>query len=225
MGYITTLLVRFAYFLDASKRYHRAKDFCRNFLEYPNSKLKFYFDIFMVILVTLSVLFLLYEVKNPEGYPYLNAFIQFSLIIFVCEYLLRMWIYSDSHKILLTHYQFSLDNNLPFSITKTLLKIMKAKLDYMLTPLAIIDLLAILPSYRPLRFLRIFLLFRIFKLFRYARSMKTFTTIITEKKFELLTLATFAGLFSLQEVLLFIFLKPIKIQKSTISMMPCIGRL
>ena len=193
MGYITTLLVRFAYFLDASKRYHRAKDFCRNFLEYPNSKLKFYFDIFMVILVTLSVLFLLYEVKNPEGYPYLNAFIQFSLIIFVCEYLLRMWIYSDSHKILLTHYQFSLDNNLPFSITKTLLKIMKAKLDYMLTPLAIIDLLAILPSYRPLRFLRIFLLFRIFKLFRYARSMKTFTTIITEKKFELLTLATFAG--------------------------------
>ena len=120
VGYIATLLVRFAYFLDASKRYYRTKDFCRNFLEYPNSKLKFYFDIFMVILVILSVLFLLYEVKNPEGYPYMDAFIQFSLIIFIVEYLLRMWIYSDSHKILLTHYQFSLDNNLPFSIVNSI---------------------------------------------------------------------------------------------------------
>lgn len=193
MGYITTLLVRFAYFLDASKRYHRVKDFCRNFLEYPNSKLKFYFDIFMVFLVVTSVLFLLYEVKNPEGHPYMDAFIHFSLIIFIVEYFLRMWVYSDSHKIFIDRYQFAIDNNLPFSITKTLLKMMKVKLDYMLTPLAIIDLLAILPSYRPLRFLRIFLLFRIFKLFRYARSMKTFTAIITEKKFELLTLATFAG--------------------------------
>ena len=59
--------------------------------------LKFYLDIFMVILVILSVLFLLYEVKNPEGHPYMDAFIQFSLIIFITEYLLRMWIYSDSH--------------------------------------------------------------------------------------------------------------------------------
>ena len=69
----------------------------------------------------------------------------------------------------------------------------RTKLAYIFSPLAIIDLLAILPSYRPLRFLRIFLLFRIFKLFRYAKSMKTFTAIIVEKKFELLTLATFAS--------------------------------
>lgn len=193
MGYLTTLLVRFAYFLDASKRYHRTKNFCRNFLEYPNSKLKFYFDFFMVVLVVISVLLLLYEVKNPEGHPYMDAFIQFSLVIFIIEYLLRVWISSDSHKIFIARYQFAIDNNLPFSTMKTLLVILKAKLDYMLTPLAIIDLLAILPSYRPLRFLRIFLLFRIFKLFRYARSMKTFTAIITEKKFELLTLSTFAG--------------------------------
>ena len=193
MGYIATLLVRFAYFLDSSKRYHRVKDFARNVLEYPNSKIKFYFDIFMVILVILSVLFLLYEVKNPEGHPYMDLFIQFSLVIFIIEYLLRMWIYSDSHKIFINHYQFAIDNNLSFSVPRALLKAAKTKLAYMLTPLAMIDLLAILPSYRPLRFLRIFLLFRIFKLFRYARSMKTFTAIISEKKFELLTLATFAG--------------------------------
>ncbi|WP_263833777.1 potassium channel protein [Sulfurospirillum oryzae] len=193
MGYITTLLVRFAYFLDASPKYHRSKEFCKALLEAQHSKLKFYFDIFMVLLVVFSVLFLLYEVKNPEGHAYLDMFVQFSLIVFVIEYLLRFWIYSDSHKIFLEHYEQATNNDLPFSLRRTLFAIVKKKLAYIFSPLAIIDLLAILPSYRPLRFLRIFLLFRIFKLFRYARSMKTFTEIITEKKFELFTLATFAS--------------------------------
>lgn len=193
MGYITTLFVRFAYFLDASMEYHRAKEFCRTLLESQHSKLKFYFDIFMVLLVVISVLFLLYEVKNTDSLPFLDAFVQFSLIIFVIEYLLRFWIYSDSHKIFLEFYDHAANNNLPFSLRRTLFAIIKKKLEYIFSPLAIIDLLAILPSYRPLRFLRIFLLFRIFKLFRYARSMKTFTEIITEKKFELFTLATFAS--------------------------------
>lgn len=147
----------------------------------------------MVILVIGSVLVLLYEVKNPDGHPHLELFVQFSLIIFVIEYLLRLWIYSDSHKIFLKEYEYAIDNHTPFSLIKTSLNIVRKKVEYILSPLAIIDLLAIIPSYRPLRFLRIFLLFRIFKLFRYARSMKTFTAIISEKKFELLTLATFAG--------------------------------
>lgn len=193
MGYITTLFVRFAYFLDASIGYHRAKEFCRTLLESQHSKLKFYFDIFMVLLVVLSVLFLLYEVKNTDSLPFLDTFAQFSLIIFIIEYLLRFWIYSDSHKIFLELYEHATNNNLPFSLRRTLFAIINKKLQYIFSPLAIIDLLAILPSCRPLRFLRIFLLFRIFKLFRYARSMKTFTEIITEKRFELFTLATFAS--------------------------------
>ena len=162
-------------------------------LEYPHSKLKFYFDIFMVILVVVSVLFLLYEVKHPEEMPYIDAFIQFSLIVFIIEYLLRFWIYSDSHKIILERYENALNNDFPFSAPRALGSVVKKKLKYVFSPLAIIDLLAILPSYRPLRFLRIFLLFRIFKLFRYAKSIKTFTTIIQEKRFELYTLAIFAG--------------------------------
>lgn len=147
----------------------------------------------MVILVVLSVLFLLYEVKNPEGHPYMDAFIQVSLVIFIFEYIARLWIYSDSHKIILELYEQNLDNHIPFSFWRSINKVLSKKLEYMLSPLAIIDLLAILPSYRPLRFLRIFLLFRIFKLFRYAKSMKTFGAIITEKKFELFTLAIFAS--------------------------------
>lgn len=193
MGYFTSFCVRLAYSIEASSRYHRFKEFCRTLLEYQHSRLKFYFDIFMVVLVVISVFFLLYEVKNPDGHPFLDAFVQFSLVVFIIEYLLRFWIYSDSHKIFLERYDYAINNNLPFSLPRTLLVILKKKGEYIVSPLAIIDLLAILPSYRPLRFLRIFLLFRIFKLFRYARSMKTFTAILTEKKFELFTLAIFAS--------------------------------
>ncbi|MBV5278519.1 MAG: NAD-binding protein [Campylobacteraceae bacterium] len=193
MSYFVTLLVRFAYYTDSAKKYRHVKDFFKMLLDQQNSKLKFYFDIFMVILVVLSVFFLLYEVKNPEGHPYIDMFVEVSLIIFVIEYLLRLWIYSDSHKIFLERYEYAIDNNIEFSLPRTILKLIRKKLEYMVTPLAIIDLLAILPGYRPLRFLRIFLLFRIFKLFRYARSMHTFTTIISEKKFELFTLAIFAA--------------------------------
>ncbi|MCG8100492.1 MAG: potassium channel family protein, partial [Candidatus Thiodiazotropha taylori] len=65
------------------------------------------------------------------------------------------------------------------------------KLRYMVQPLAIIDLLAIIPSYRPLRFLRIFLLFRLFKLFRYTRSISEFVKVLSEKRIELVTLFIF----------------------------------
>ncbi|WP_041962179.1 potassium channel protein [Sulfurospirillum cavolei] len=189
---LVALVIRFAYFLDTSVSYRRLKEAARTLLEYPHSKIKFYFDIFMVILVVLSVLCLLYEVKHPDE-SVLEWIIQGSLFIFILEYLLRFWIYSDSHAIIIEHYEYALKNNLPFSLGRALAKVVRKKLDYVFSLLAIIDLLAILPSYRPLRFLRIFLLFRIFKLFRYARSMKTFAAILHEKKFELMTLAIFAG--------------------------------
>jgi voltage-gated potassium channel len=64
----------------------------------------------------------------------------------------------------------------------------------MFSPFAIIDLLAILPSYRPLRILRIFLIFRLFKLFRYSNSVKLFSDILSSKRFELLTLLVFTCL-------------------------------
>lgn len=193
METLTRFFVQLAYFFDTSLRYKKAKEFCRSFLEYSHSKLKFYFDIFMVLLVVVSVFLLLYEVKNPDGHPYLEFIVQFSLVVFIIEYLLRFWIASDSHALFLERYEYALNNNLPFSLWRALGLVIKKKIEYIISPLAIIDLLAILPSYRPLRFLRIFLLFRILKLFRYAKSMKTFTTIITEKKFELLTLAIFAS--------------------------------
>ena len=54
--------------------------------------------------------------------------------------------------------------------------------------MSIIDLLAILPSYRPLRVLRFFLLFRLFKVFRYTKSLNFLMHVFVEKRFEFLTL-------------------------------------
>jgi voltage-gated potassium channel len=67
-------------------------------------------------------------------------------------------------------------------------QILSSKLEYILSPTAIIDLLAILPAYRPLRILRIFVLFRVFKLLRYTKSINQFVEVLANKKFELLTL-------------------------------------
>jgi voltage-gated potassium channel len=75
-----------------------------------------------------------------------------------------------------------------FKIWIPIKKILKGKLEYMLSPSAIVDLLAILPAYRPLRVLRIFVLFRVFKLLRYTKSIHQFVEVLATKKFELMTL-------------------------------------
>ncbi len=67
------------------------------------------------------------------------------------------------------------------------------KIEYVFTPLALIDLLAILPTYRPLRVMRMFLIFRLFKLFRYFNSIKVFASVLVSKRFELITLGDFSG--------------------------------
>lgn len=192
MNYFSRLLVKLAYFIDESKRYNKIKEFFRMFLEYQHSKVKLYFDIFMIILVLGSVYFLIYEVKHPSNI-YIDTFETVALSIFIFEYLGRLWVCSDSHRIVIEAYERSQVLESPFSFFGVLYEVFKRKFDYMTTPLAIIDLLAILPSYRPLRILRIFLLFRLFKLFRYARSIHAFAYVLSEKRFELGTLAIFVS--------------------------------
>ncbi|SHO81728.1 Potassium voltage-gated channel subfamily KQT; possible potassium channel, VIC family [hydrothermal vent metagenome] len=53
--------------------------------------------------------------------------------------------------------------------------------------------MAILPFSHEVKLFRILILFRVFKLFRYARDIHTFTSIITSKKFEFLTLLIFSS--------------------------------
>jgi voltage-gated potassium channel len=189
---LTRLIVYFAYFLKASRRYQSAKLFFYNLLENPNSRLKSYFDVFMICLVMLSVFLLIYEVDHQLGESEV-LFEHCVISLFIAEYLLRGWLYSDSHKIILEHYEKSEYLNIPFRIGKVFKIILAQKIKYVFSPLALIDLLAILPTYRPLRVMRIFLLFRLFKLFRYFNSIKVFARVLVSRRFELITLGVFLG--------------------------------
>lgn len=185
-------VVYLAYLLKTSPLYIKSKSFFYDLLENPDSKRKSYFDLFMICLVMLSVFFLVYSVEhdlNETG----EFFEQGVVVIFISEYLLRAWLYSDSHLIIIDEYEKAQYLNARFSLFATLKKVIAKKLEYMFSLFAIIDLLAILPSYRPLRILRILLIFRLFKLFRYSNSIKVFADVLASKRFELITLAIFMG--------------------------------
>ncbi|MFW5444387.1 MAG: NAD-binding protein [Methylococcaceae bacterium] len=154
--------------------------------------MKSYFDIFMICLVMLSVFFLVYSVEHTLSNTG-EFFEQGVVFVFISEYILRAWLYSDSHQIIIEEYERTEYLNIHFSVFNTLKLVFAKKLRYMLSLFAIIDLLAILPSYRPLRILRILLIFRMFKLFRYSNSIKVFSDVLSSKRFELITLAIFMG--------------------------------
>ncbi len=185
-------IVSFAYFLQTSGRYKQSKQFLYNLLENPHSRMKSSFDVFMICLVMISVFFLVYSVEHQLNET-VEFFEQCVVTVFITEYLLRGWLYSDSHHIIVSEYEKAEYLNTRFKVFKTLKMVIKKKLSYMFSLFAIIDLLAILPSYRPLRILRILLIFRLFKLFRYSNSIKVFADVIASKRFEIITLAIFMG--------------------------------
>ncbi len=186
------LLVRLAYRQQASTRYARLKGFFHKLLTDPRSHRRMLFDSFMILLVLSSVTLLIYEVRHPLGF-WADVFEVFVVTIFVAEYLLRMWLFNDSHKILIEHWEKAELMGLPFHPATTMWLMLRRKLTYAASPMAVIDLLSILPSYRPLRFLRLFLLFRLLKLFRYTRNLTAFGQVLVEKRFELYTLSLFVG--------------------------------
>jgi voltage-gated potassium channel len=108
--------------------------------------------------------------------------------IFTLEYLARVWVQNSWSKEVVKAHGEAKFLEKPFLLLPPTKKIAKEKLLYLLTPSAIIDLLAILPAYRPLRVLRIFVLFRVFKLLRYTKSIHQFVEVLATKKFELFTL-------------------------------------
>jgi len=135
------------------------------------------FNYFMVFLILLNVTVVILETVTWLHVEFFWAFAiidLISVIIFTIEYLLRLWVCTlnpaYSHPI-------------------------KGRLRFMVTPFAIIDLLAILPFYLPflihvdlrfLRVLRLFRILRILKLGRYSDAVTTFSSIISRKKEELL---------------------------------------
>ena len=184
------LFVQLCLFLEANSGYAKAKTFARNLLENTRYPYKRYFDLGMILLVLVSVALLVYSVDNPV-LPWMLWFEDFAVSVFIVEYLARIWIVGDTRHVVIEHLRQAEFLNLPFRLRSVLREVIRAKWQYVTSPLAIIDLLAILPSYRPVRLLRVFLLFRLFKLFRYSRSIHGMTEVLAERRFEFYVLAFF----------------------------------
>jgi len=141
----------------------------------PGDSLSKAFDIFIVTLIGLNVAALILESVESIRALAPRLFYVFelvSVIIFSVEYVARVWSIVETPA-----YQ----------------KPVSGRLRFMITPLALVDLLAILPFYLPftgvdLRFLRIMRMMRIFrvaKLGRYSQSLQMLQRVITVKKEQL----------------------------------------
>jgi len=183
---ITKLLVSFAYYLESSS-YKDVKAFFYDLLENSLSRKKVYFDFFMIFLVLGTVAILIYDIKH-ELPVYLETAETVAIVLFILEWLGRFWISSDIRLDIIDYHESMVYREKEVKFSKIVSMIFVSKVKFIFSPMSIIDLLAILPSYRPLRILRIFLLFRLFKIIRYTQSINSFFRIFIEKRFEFNTL-------------------------------------
>ncbi len=133
----------------------------------------------MALIFTNGLAVILETVKQiEERYSwYFYVFEVFSVAVFTLEYILRLWI---------------------ATLNPSYKKPLRGRVRYALTPLALADLVAILPFYLPialtvdlriLRLLRLFRVFRLFKMTRYIESIRTFHNVFRAKKTELIVTA------------------------------------
>ena len=145
----------------------------------PSASIKdpnFAFDVLIIVLILLNVVAIILE-SVPEFYdthgPLFFYFEIFSVFVFTIEYLLRFWTIVE---------KVGYENPI------------KGRIKWMVRPIALIDLFAILPFYLPfigvdLRFLRIFRtlrIIRIFKIARYTTAFDLIKRVFREKKEEIL---------------------------------------
>jgi len=134
------------------------------------------FDIFIMSLILVNVIMVILGTVKALATQYTVFFKLFEVIsiaIFTIEYLLRLW---------------------SSTVNEQFKEPIRGRIRFALTPLSLVDLVAILPFYLPmvfpcdLRFIRIVRLLRIFRIFkigRYSQAMKTFALVIKKKKEEL----------------------------------------
>jgi voltage-gated potassium channel len=132
--------------------------------------------IFIVLLIVLNLLSVVIETVNDIALLYAPYFLlleEITIVAFSIEYVLRAWV-------------CTLDKNFRHPIN--------GRIKYLLSPIAIVDLLAIVPFYllfivhidiRTLSMLRTFRILRIFKLRRYAHGLDVIFRVILTKLEEL----------------------------------------
>jgi len=182
------IIYRIASIIDHSQRYNRVKTSISDILNNPENPYKKYIDSIVIFLIISSVAILIYEVENPVPHWMDTYDIYFVSFVFLVEYLLRLWVHNDIRTDIIVEYREANYLQREFRPWTPIKRSLSEKFNYMITPAAIIDLLAIFPAYRPLRVLRLFVLFRVLKLLRYSKNIKQFMEVLANKRFELLTL-------------------------------------
>jgi len=180
-------IVEFSYLLASNSQYKKIKGFFINLLENQRSPLKRYFDGFMIFLVLTTVFILIYETKNELPF-WIKIFEAFAMTIFIYEWLARLWVTSDFHLDIIENYEENELEHKNYTLYELIKPALANKFKFIVSPLSIIDLLAILPSYRPLRVLRFLLIFRLLKVFRYTEEINYLFRVFIEKKYEFFTI-------------------------------------
>ncbi|MDD3777035.1 MAG: ion transporter [Actinomycetota bacterium] len=146
-----------------SERYKNIKQRLYQILEKaePTDKLGMAFDIFLIAIITLNLIAIVLNSVISIASSYYQVFRYFeifSVTIFTMEYLLRLWV---------------------SNINPAFKGKVRGRIKFIFTPLAVIDLLAVLPFYLPfvihvdLRFLRIMRLIRLFRIFKFSRYFES----------------------------------------------------
>ncbi|MDP2752430.1 MAG: NAD-binding protein [Rhodocyclaceae bacterium] len=185
-------LVRTAYALEADERYAAFKAFCRGLLLDPRSRFRTLYDTTMIVLVLSSIILVIYEMRFVPGWG-ANLFEMTVTGLLILEYGMRLWLAGDARKIIIEHQERAELRGTQFQSSPALWMSVKERLAWMTTPMAIVDLLSILPGLRFVPSSQIFLIFRLFKLFRYFHKLSAFADVLVEKKFEFSILAIFVG--------------------------------
>lgn len=142
-----------------------------------NDLVRIIIDCTLILLIIVNVFLVILDTFNmPVSYYIISRYIEnFSIAIFTIEYILRLW-----------------TSNLKYQDTSS----SKARLKYVFSFIALIDLAAILPFYIPfiipvdlriLRALRVIRLLRLFKINRYTNALGSIALVFKNKKFELLS--------------------------------------
>jgi voltage-gated potassium channel len=143
---------------------------------HQKGELSWYVDVFIIVLIALNVVAIVLESMEALSLKYANQFRLFeifSVAVFSVEYILRFFTANENPQ-----YRKPIVGNLKFA----------------LSPMAVIDLLAVVPFYlsffafdlRILRMLRLFRLFRLFKLARYVEALSLINRVFSKKKDELI---------------------------------------
>jgi voltage-gated potassium channel len=172
------------------KRLKTIKIWVYNILENQNSIYNQLYNVFALFLIITSTIGVFIELLNleikipPDLKLFLDDYEEIVLWFFVAEYILRWWAISDfSHDFSRGFNQAECRDSKIKRYWCGIKEGLRPKLQWMKTPYAIIDLIAILPVIRPLRAIRILRVLRILKVVRYGTAIKSIFGALKEEAY------------------------------------------